>query len=182
VAFRSNRNQVSFRGSSGKKRQTEWGICSVPTGFSSINASAKTILVSVPAATLSPESPATIVRSRGLLTITPDVSSASRTLTGAFGIGFVNEVAGLLGITAIPGPATNCDWGGWFVWQAFQGESQVATAIGFAGANAWSLQYEIDSKAMRKFEEGQRLMMVIENTNAEACRAALSIRHLVKAG
>ena len=181
MAFRSTRNQGSFR-RGGKRRQTEWGICSVPTGFTAIAAGAKVILVSVPAATLSPSSPATIVRSRGELSLSPDTGAVDRAISGAFGIGFVNEVAGALGVTGVPGPATDCNWGGWFLWQPFQAEQILITAVGVLGVNVGTIRYPLDSKAMRKFEEEQRLVMVIENTGAVAFRAALSIRHLVKAG
>jgi len=177
VAFRQKGNQGTFR-RGGPKRLTEWGICTVPTGFSNI-VPGKTILVLVPAATLQPESPATVVRSRFMLSIGSDQSAANEAQVGAFGIGFVNEVAGALGVTGVPGPATDCAWGGWFVWQAFlqensTGTDQVASSIS---------HYVIDSKAMRKFTEDESLVMVIENTaGSDGLRAAVAGRMLVKAG
>jgi len=179
VAFRQNRNQTTFR--RGARRQTEWGICTVPTGFTNVAASTKAILVLVPAATLEPESPATIVRSRFLLTVNSDQKIADEVQVGAFGIGFVNTVAATLGITALPGPSTDCAWGGWFVWQAFLNEFVFGQAGASNVFNAGD-RYIIDSKAMRKFESDQALVMMVENAGTAGIRVALAGRMLVKAG
>jgi len=179
VVFRANRNQSSFRGS--RKRLTEWGICTTPTGFSTVAAGAKVLLVLVPVANLAPESPATIVRSRFILGVRSDQSTATEDLIGAFGIGFVNVVAGALGITALPGPATDCAWGGWMVWQPLIDSIRATTDVGFQGR--FTRQYTIDSKAMRKFQEDESLAMVVENTSgAHNFEVALAGRMLVKAG
>ena len=168
----------SFR--RGSKRQTEWGICSVPTGYSAIGAGAKVVLVGVPAATLSPESPATVVRIRGLLSVAPTNSSANRDLVGAFGMGFVNEVAFQVGITGVPGPATDCSWGGWMVWQPIVSSLQVTTDVGYQ--SRFDTAYTIDSKAMRKFEEEMAFVVVVENLTGLSFSAAIAFRALVKAG
>ena len=178
MAVRRIRNQGSF-GRGGKKRLTEWGICSVPAGYSVVAANSKVILVLVPAATLEPESPATIVRSRFLLSIQPPGTTSDRDMVGAFGIGFVNVVVGALGVTALPGPATDCAWGGWFVWQPIGVSFNVATEVGF---NLLSREYVIDSKAMRKFESDMSMVMMIENTSGSQFNALINGRMLVKAG
>ena len=178
----ANRQRVtSFRGSRGARRQTEWGICSVPAGFSIVGPGAKAIVLLVPAATLAPESPATIVRTRLVLSVGSDQVAASETQVGAFGCAFVNTVAATLGITGIPGPATDCAWGGWFVWQAFLNEFIQVTGSGHT-SNAMN-EHVIDSKSMRKFEEDEALVWMIENTHAtESIRFAVAGRMLVKAG
>ena len=178
MAFRSTRNQGSFRG--GKKRLTEWGLCSVPTGFSTIGANTKVALVLFPAATLAPESPATIVRSRLHLSVRPVTGGgADVNMVGAFGCGFVNVVAGALGVTALPGPATDCSWGGWFVWQPIGSAFEFITG---SGARLNSTEYVIDSKAMRKFEADMSLVWMIENSTSVAWDAMINGRMLVKAG
>ncbi len=180
MAFRQNRNQGSFS-RRGVKRLTEWGICSVPAGYTTVPAASKILLVLVPAATLSPESPATVVRSRFLLSVISDQTVATEAQVGAFGIGFVNIVAGALGVTGIPGPATDCAWDGWFVWQPIAQQLVVATAVGVEGQ--FATNYTIDSKAMRKFGEDMSLAMMIENTSgSDGFSALISGRMLIKAG
>ncbi len=179
MAFRQTQNRGSFRGR-GSKRLTEWGICSVATGFSSAAAGTKVIAFLAPAAVLEPESPATIVRSRLLLSIRSDQSAATENQMGAFGCGFVNVVAGALGITALPGPATDCAWGGWFVWQPIVQAIRVTTDVGFDPQ--YVTQYVIDSKSMRKFESDMSLLWMIENVGAHGFDFAVTGRMLVKAG
>jgi len=175
-----NINQVSFRRGGGKKRLTEWGIGSFPTGVSALAASTKAIAVLVPAANLEPESPATIVRTRLELMIESDQSVAPEAQLGAFAIGFVNVVAGALGITALPGPVTDLAWGGWFVYQPIMQSVRATTNIGFS---RWNRTYHIDSKAMRKFESDMSMVWMIENSSATAgFNFAVGGRILVKAG
>jgi len=136
--------------------------------------------VLVPAAGLEPESPATIVRTRLELSIKPTTTASDTNMVGAFGVAFVNTVAATLGITALPGPAAECAWGGWFVWQPIVTSFQVTTDVGFQGQI--DRKYTIDSKAMRKFESDQALVMMIENNTAVAWLFAVAGRLLVKAG
>ncbi len=178
MAFRS-KNQVSFRGG-GKKRLTEWSLCTVPAGYSTAAGNSKLVLVLFTAALLAPDSPATIVRTRLRLSVRPVTGGgADVNLIGAFGCGFVNVVAGALGITALPGPATDCAWGGWFVWQPVVSAFEFITGT---GARLNSTDYTIDSKAMRKFESDQSLVFVFENSTSVAYDVAVSGRILVKAG
>ena len=171
-------NQGTFR-RTGKRRATEWSICSAPTGFSTIGIGLKVILVSIPAATLADVGPATIVRTRGQFSIAPSNAAADTDINGAFGIGFVNEVGGLLGVTGTPGPWTDCDWGGWFVHQFFNMAWEAPTDV---GQDYITREFDIDSRAMRKFESGLRLMWVVENGGGSSFKAAVSARMLVKAG
>ena len=180
MAFRQNRNQVSFsRG--GKRRLTEWSLCTSATGFSNISPASKATLVLFPSTIIDPISPATIVRSRIELAVASDQVAATEVQVGAFGVGFVNAVAGTLGVAGIPGPATDCDWGGWFVHQFFNQEFVFGTAVGLHPD--FATRYSIDSKAMRKFHEAEVLVMMIENLSAsDGIRVAVSGRFLVKAG
>ncbi len=178
MAFRSTRNQGSFR-RSGKRRLTEWSICSAPTGFSTIAATSKVILVLVPESNLADVGPATVVRIRGQFSVAPTVDGVDVNMIGAFGMGFVNVVAGALGVTGVPGPHAQCDWGGWMVHQFFNIRWTATTDIGRAFS---SREFEIDSKAMRKFESGMSMAWIIENAGGASFDAAVSARVLVKAG
>ena len=165
---------------SGKKRLVEWSICSVPTGFSNVAAGAKAIAVLVPTATLADVGPGTVVRTRGEVRIFSDQQIATENQIGAFGMGFVNEVAGALGITGLPGPASQCAWGGWFVHQFFSQQMLFATAAGLEDNRGE--RYQIDSKAMRKFAADENLVFMIENFGSTGLEFGVSFRMLIKAG
>ena len=173
------RNRVSVR-RVGSKRQTAWDICSAPTGFSALAAGAKAIAVFAPAAVLQEMAPATVVRTRGVLAIQTDNTGAAEEQIGALGFGFVNEVAAQLGVTGLPGPATDCAWGGWFVHQFFIQSFLFISGVGVDPARA--TQYPIDSKAMRKFENDEAMLAAVENFGTTGLEFALSFRMLIKAG
>ena len=106
------------------------------------------------------ETPGTIVRSRGRITIQPQVYSADLNIVGAFGIGLVSSEAAAVGITAIPEPFSDADWGGWMVWQSFALHYEFHDATGsFLESEA----IEIDSKAMRKVEPNSVMVFVAES-------------------
>ena len=174
---RNSRSIVTRRAVS--RRATEWNICSSPTGFSVGAAGAKTIAVLIPSSTLADIAPATVVRTRCTLSIQSDQTGVSENQVGAFGIGFVNDVAGALGITALPGPAADCGWPGWFVHQWF---NQSWLFISGVGVQNRSVSYEIDSKAMRKFESEQAMVAIVENFGTTGLQFAVSFRILTKAG
>ncbi len=178
MALRSG-NRNSFVRSRGKKRATEWSICSAPTGFSAVATDAKVLLVLVPESNLADVAPGTVVRTRGEFSVAPNVDGSDANLIGAFGIAFVNTVAGALGVTAIPGPHADCDWGGWLYHRFFNLRWTATTDVGRLYA---SREFEIDSKAMRKFEAGMSMVWVIESGGGAAFDAAVSARILVKAG
>ena len=170
------RQSFGFQGR-GSRRLTEWVISSFPATVTNIPASSKVLLSSVAAAQLTALAPATIVRTRGVLMVSTDQTAALEFQLGSFGLGFVNEVARALGVTALPGPSTDALWDGWFVHQYFQQKHDVAeTGPAYA-------QYVIDSKAMRKFEGDEGLVFMVENTHAtQGFEVALGLRILMKAG
>ena len=125
--------------------------------------------------------PATIVRTRGQLGVGAAIRSSTQAQFGAFGICFVSEVARALGVTAIPGPATDALWDGWFVHQFFTQLLSVTTDVGISPD--FFTQYVIDSKAMRKFDgDATGLVIMLENTGANAFDTSLGLRFLLKAG
>ncbi len=176
----ANRNRVQVRRVGSSRRQTEWSISTVPTGYSAVAASTKAIAVLVPSSTLADIGPATVVRTHGILAIQTDNVGASEEQIGALGFAFVNEVAGSLGITGLPGPAAQSSWGGWFVHQFFNQTFLFVSGVGVDPHR--STQYPIDSKAMRKFEADESLLVMIENFGTFGFEFAISMRILVKAG
>ena len=101
---------------------------------------------------------------------------------GAFGLAFVTRVAQTLGVTGLPSPVTDANWDGWFVHQFFNQRFTISTAVGTVNS-AFGDGFEVDSKAMRKFDGEDGLVMVAENANAShGFIIAPLIRFLIKAG
>ncbi len=172
-----SRSFVSTR----SKRQVDWDITFGLTALVNVPAASKVLLIQVPSATLAVVGPATLVRSRMLLTVASDQSGVSENQIGAFGCSFVNDVAGALGVTGLPGPSTEGGFPGWFVWQPIGQFLRVLSGVG--AEPHWGTQYHIDSKAMRKFGSDQDLVIMIENVHATmGFDCMLEGRFLIKSG
>jgi len=101
----------------------------------------------------------TIVRVRGMMYISADQVSIDEEQSGAFGMIRVTDRAIAAGASSIPGPVTDADDDGWFVWVPF---AQLGRpTLGQDNSNI----YEIDSKAQRIVREGQQLAVMIENNS-----------------
>jgi len=118
----------------------------------------------------------TIIRTRGLLTTLPQVFSADLNIIGAFGIGIVSDQAAAAGAASIPGPWTDKDWDGWFVWLPFSWRFEVTDDVGRLIA---SVSTEIDSKAMRKVGANETVVVMAESQGA-ALNVSNPFRMLVK--
>ena len=138
------------------KRLTEWSGLADQTGVNVASAGA-TLISSV-----SFEDPGTIVRARGSFMWRPQVYNADLSMAGAFGIGLVSSEALAVGITAIPTPFSDSDWGGWMVWQSFSGRMEFRSDAGTRFADSF-VEIQIDSKAMRKVEPSTAMVFVAES-------------------
>ena len=83
---------------------------------------------------------------------------------GALGFAVVSDQASVIGITAVPSPTTDASSSLFFSWTPWFAPIETGTVVGF-DAQAGQ-QYEFDSKAMRKVELGEDLVVTIENQNA----------------
>ena len=123
--------------------------------------------------------PFTIVRTRGFWAVFSDQVSASEDQHVAYGSIVVSDQAVAVGITAIPTPAEEDS----FAWihydmalQRFHSSS--ATSI---HPNMAPHRYVVDSKSMRKVEEGQDLIEVIQNgPNADGATVVTFTKTLIK--
>ena len=106
------------------------------------------------------EAPGTIVRARGIIAIKLQTYAADVEINGAFGVGLVSREAFDIGITAVPEPFMDADWGGWMVWKPFAMRYESITQ---AGVLLGSWTFEIDSKAMRKVETNSAMVFVAES-------------------
>ena len=119
--------------------------------------------------------PTTIVRTRGIITVGVQSTAADLEITGAFGCAIVSEEAAAAGAASIPGPWTQNDWDGWFVLQPFSLILEITTDIGVQQIMS---EYVIDSKGMRKAEDGDRLVCMVESSSGSAYTFSDMTRHL----
>ncbi len=108
----------------------------------------------------------TILRVRGLLSVKSDQDAATEQINGAFGMMIVTEQATSIGVSAIPFPVTDGGDDKWFVWQPFSHALEFADATGISEPAQTS--YVLDSKAMRKLDDSERIAIMIENQSAAA--------------
>jgi len=163
------RPRHSFGRRGGQKRLTEW-IGPADQGYLSV-ASAGATLIGFG----SFETSATIVRTRGMVSIRAAVS-AGLDIIGAIGVGIVSTEAFTAGIASVPEPFSDADWGGWYVWRSFSYRFDSVTQVGVF-PSVWD--FEVDSKAMRKIGSNETLVIVAES-QAGAYFVSAPLRTLVK--
>jgi len=144
-----------FPSHTGSRRVTQW-IGPADQGYVSVASGGATLIAST-----SFEDSTTVVRTRGHTSIQPGSFAADLNVIGAVGMAIVSAEALAAGITSIPEPFNDADWGGWLVWRSFSLHLDVATAAGF-DSNA-ALEFELDSKAMRKITPNEALVIVAES-------------------
>jgi len=101
-----------------------------------------------------------IRRTRGMISVTSDVSANMEEQIGAFGMIVVNDLALAAGAASIPGPVTDANDDSWFVWKGIV-QTNGATVGGIATGSTMP-PYEYDSKAMRKVPQGFGIAVMYE--------------------
>ena len=157
-----HRSRSVVHRSSSKSGEVAWSAFTAGVAFQGL-ALSTAALVQVGLPTVDRQ---TILRVRGVLAVRNDQEAADEDSLGAFGLAVVQEPAATVGITALPLPFTDGEFGAWFVHQAFTASTRFADATGFT-ANA-GREYQIDSKAMRKLGGNERVVFVMENGSSIA--------------
>ena len=152
-----------------QKRLTSWFEFLPRTDV--LTATGGTIIFSLNTAALALR-PFTIVRTRFLVSIVSDQLGADEIQIGAYGMAVVSDQAVAVGVTAVPTPITDMGSDLWFVHQMCYNDFQFVSGVGFHSDGAH--QYEIDSKAMRKVDIGQDLVVVAEVAGASSGAAFVS--------
>ena len=139
-----------------KRRETVWFQFAYQAN--TMAASATAILSTVLNAAALELRPFTIVRSRFVWQSRSDQSAATEAFIGNIGMAIVSDQASAIGVTAVPTPATDLGSDLWFLIQQWIGRfvlvgTDVTTEHTFR---------EIDSKAMRKVDIGQDMVIVKE--------------------
>jgi len=137
------------------KRQSTWSFAAVRTAFTALGPQATILDQSLTTAVLARILPATIVRTRGFLVMKSDQIAADEQCMGAYGIAVVSEAARVAGIGSIPTPITEAGWGGWLVHGYWACSSD--------GVDAPIARFSFDSKAMRKVETADAVVVVLQS-------------------
>ncbi len=132
------------------------------TGTVSVGASTKVL---VGGFTLSnPNIDETILRTVGTLGVQSDQVAASESQIGAMGMIVVNDLAVAAGAASIPGPITEREDDGWFVYVPIVQRLEVISGAGVEPN--MGTQYHFDSKAKRRVQEGFQIAIMIENASS----------------
>ena len=142
--------------SRGKRRETEW--LEVEQSITTLAASGGTLTHSLTTAELA-KRPFTLIRSILHYSLGSDQLAASELQVVAAGLAVVSTQAVAIGVTAVPTPVTDAASDLWLMHRWMSSDLSFADATGFA--NTVSL-FDVDSRAMRKVEDGQDLVHVLE--------------------
>jgi len=107
--------------------------------------------------------PFTVVRARGFFHVRSDQGANTEFYHAVLGMQVVTAQAVTAGITAVPTPDTERDSDTWFVFEELGGEVQVNTSVGFNDPGGQWVKF--DSRAMRKVDEGQDVIVVKETSS-----------------
>ena len=176
MADRIIRRSSSFvRRSGGPRRLTDWVASVDRTDVTALLANS-IILDSLYDATALAGRPFTITRTIGSLWVMSDQAAAFETPIVGLGMMVVTEKAAALGITAVPTPFTDESDDGWFVYA-----TAVAVADTTNGRAASAVRIDFDSRGQRKVEDGQTMVVVLENSSAaDGASYVLKFRQLIK--
>ncbi len=145
-----------------KRRETIWfGGTSFRQTLAAPTSSALVQVLSVGALSLRPF---TVIRTRGILNVKSDQKAADEAYGASYGHAIVSDEASALGLTAVPDPTSDSDSDLWFVYEFILGEFVFGSGVAFE-ANA-GVERVVDFKAMRKVEDGQDVVVVVEGAGA----------------
>ncbi len=104
--------------------------------------------------------PFTVLRTHLEILITSDQLAADELQAGAVGLCVVSDQAAAVGVTAVPTPATDAASDLWFAHQWCFNRFAFASGVGFDASEG--KVYTIDSKAMRKVNNDQQILVITE--------------------
>ena len=170
--FRSNRKSgLVLRGGS-MRRETLWAFAPA-TQITLVGANAAQLVIQANAALLALR-PFTIVRTRGVVLSRSDQLSANEDYSASMGWCIVSDQASAIGVTAVPTPVTDLGSDLWYVHETLFGRFDSGTNVGLTELGGPASWVRYDSKAMRKVEDGQDVVMVMEST---ALNTGIEIDH-----
>ena len=176
----------TFRQNQGQRRLTDWygGVAVGYTSPKNIGAAATAIDSAIDFRVFpnTDGAPGTIVRLRGLFQVYPSDLTVDRIAFGALGLCIVNGEAFDAGAASVPVPWTESFSDRWFYYTYWSTVSK--TDVGATEELNWvggSEPIIIDSKAMRKVEEQDVMVAVIEAASSgSGADYFLNYRTLIK--
>ena len=171
-----------FRGSfaprrQGPRRASDWAASADDTGITALAASAAVLDQTLAASQLLGGA-GTIVRTRGSIWVSTDQTANTEAPFGAIGFAVVTDQAAAIGVTAVPTPITDEVSDQFFVYESFLSGILVSSDISIM--NPW-MEYKFDSKAMRKVEASQTIIVTVENASSSAgLQYVVKFRMLIK--
>ena len=148
------------RGRSGApRRESVWLF--IPTSEINLAAASTAVLAfSLNAAALAIR-PFTIVRTRLAWHTRSDQNAATELWGSSLGFAIVSDQASAIGVTAVPTPITDQGSDLFFVYEENYGAELVATVVGFTDVGR---RVVVDSKAMRRVNDDEDMVVTMENT------------------
>ena len=143
-------------------RETMW-LTLPETRTALAAANTAVLLLSLTAAELALR-PFTITRTILHWSLRSDQSGASENFDAAIGVCVVSDQAQAIGVTAVPTPFTDLESDLWLAHSIQDGHFLFISGVGVQ-ANSSVNPTLIDSRAMRKVEDGQDVAVVIENSS-----------------
>ncbi len=153
----ARRSGLVLRG--GKNRRESLWIGGLEARTTIAGASGAVLLSSLNAAALALR-PFTVVRTRGAMYLQSDQTGANEFQAVAYGRAVVSDQASAIGITAVPTPVTDDGSDLWYMYEWLFNDFTFVSGVGFGQAGRFK---EIDSRAMRKVEDGQDMVSVVES-------------------
>ncbi len=140
-----------------RSRETTW-FQFLPNDFTTASAGTAVLAFSLNAAALALR-PFTIVRSRFEIFLRSDQAAAIESQRVGVGIAVVSDQAVAIGVTAVPTPVTDMGSNLWLLHKLVYADESNLTDRTRNGTGV-----SIDSKAMRKVEVGQDIIVVVESS------------------
>ena len=157
-------------------RETEW-VPITPT-VNGLGAGSFAITNSLNAAALALR-PFMIVRTHLQWSIVSDQVIATESQYAAVGLAVVSDQASAIGATAVPTPINDLGSDLWFLHSIMQSDFTFITGAGFSSGNV--VQKDVDSKAMRKVNGDQDIVVVVETSSfSDGLTLVLGGRILIK--
>ena len=151
------------RGRDSSRRQSAW--LSIPPAVNTLAAASTAVVTaSLNAAALAMR-PFTVVRTHISWLLKSDQQAASEQYAAAVGFAVVSDQASAVGVTAVPTPVTDLGSDLWFLHASVVGFFALGTAVGFIEQGVFK---DIDSKAMRRVNDDQDMVLVEETYSTSA--------------
>jgi len=170
------RRHFSSSRSRGASRATSW-LELQPT-ITALDTSIAAIILSLTTAEKA-KRPFTIVRTHIHVRMASDQLGADEQQLGAIGMCVISDQAEAIGITAVPTPVVDLASDLWFLHQFLSSDFSFISAVGFDAAGGYSV--DIDSKAMRKVNDDEDVILVAETASvASGALYTIAGRLLIK--